>query len=80
MTSESAARARVRCYLGEVAASQSPTGGAAPSSIIKADQPIELTVCTEVRRVHLRRADTGKRRNAAEVLTTEGEQSTSMLP
>jgi hypothetical protein len=49
------------------------------AAIIEADQPVELTVFTEVNEGTFDVLDTGKRRNAADVLAIEGEKSSGML-
>jgi hypothetical protein len=50
-----------------------------PRRIIEADQSVELTVFTEGEEGTFDVLDTGKRRNAADVLTIEGEKSTTVL-
>jgi hypothetical protein len=49
------------------------------AAIIEADMPVELTVFTEVAEGAFDVLDTGKRRNAADVLAIEGEKSAVML-
>jgi hypothetical protein len=49
------------------------------AAVIEADLPVELTVFTEVDPNTFDVLDTGKRRNAADVLAIEGEKSTVML-
>jgi hypothetical protein len=49
------------------------------AAIIEADQPVELTVFSEVNEGTFDVLDTGKRRNAADVLAIEGEKSSAML-
>ncbi len=49
------------------------------AAIIEADQPVELTVFTDVAEGTFDVLDTGKRRNAADVLAIEGEKSATML-
>lgn len=49
------------------------------AAVIEADQPVEMTVFTEVEPDTFDVLDTGKRRNAADVLAIEGEKSTTML-
>ena len=49
------------------------------AAIIEADLPIEMTVFTEVDEGTFDVLDTGKRRNAADVLAIEGEKSSTML-
>jgi hypothetical protein len=49
------------------------------AAIIEADMPIALTVFTEVDEGTFDVLDTGKRRNAADVLAIEGEKSSTML-
>ncbi len=49
------------------------------AAIIEADQPVDLTVFTEVNEGTFDVLDTGKRRNAADVLAIEGEKSSAML-
>ncbi len=49
------------------------------AAIIEADVPVELTVFTEVNEDTFDVLDTGKRRNAADVLAIEGEKSSTML-
>jgi hypothetical protein len=49
------------------------------AAIIEADLPVEMTVFTEVEPNTFDVLDTGKRRNAADVLAIEGEKSTTML-
>jgi hypothetical protein len=49
------------------------------AAIIEADVPIELTVFTEVEPGTFDVLDTGKRRNAADVLAIEGEKNSTML-
>jgi hypothetical protein len=49
------------------------------AAIIEADQPVELTVFTDVDEGTFDVLDTGKRRNAADVLAIEGEKSSAML-
>jgi hypothetical protein len=49
------------------------------AAIIEADMPVEMTVFTEVDEGTFDVLDTGKRRNAADVLAIEGEKSSTML-
>ena len=49
------------------------------AAIIEADLPVELTVFTDVEPGTFDVLDTGKKRNAADVLAIEGEKSTTML-
>lgn len=49
------------------------------AAIIEADIPIEVTVFTEVAEATFDVLDTGKKRNAADVLAIEGEKSATML-
>ena len=49
------------------------------AAIIEADMPVEVTVFTEVDEGTFDVLDTGKRRNAADVLAIEGEKSSTML-
>jgi hypothetical protein len=49
------------------------------AAIIEADLPIELTVFTDVGEGTFDVLDTGKRRNAADVLAIEGEKNSTML-
>lgn len=49
------------------------------AAIIEADMPVEITVFTDVPADTFDVLDTGKRRNAADVLAIEGEQSTLQL-
>jgi len=49
------------------------------AAIVEADLPVEMTVFTEVPADTFDVLDTGKRRNAADVLAIEGEQSTHQL-
>jgi hypothetical protein len=49
------------------------------AAIIEADLPIELTVFTDVAEDTFDVLDTGKRRNAADVLAIEGEKNSTML-
>jgi hypothetical protein len=49
------------------------------AAVIEADEPIEMTVFTDVEPDTFDVLDTGKRRNAADVLAIEGEKSTTML-
>ncbi|MGH8959990.1 MAG: hypothetical protein ACRDWT_02085, partial [Jatrophihabitantaceae bacterium] len=49
------------------------------AAIIDADRPVEMTVLTEVGEGTFDVLDTGKRRNAADVLAIEGEKSATML-
>lgn len=49
------------------------------AAIIEADQPVELTVFTDVDPDSFDVLDTGKKRNAADVLAIEGEKSTTLL-
>jgi hypothetical protein len=49
------------------------------AAVIEADLPVEMTVFTEVEPDTFDVLDTGKRRNAADVLAIEGEKSTTML-
>src|SRR5947207_8195394 len=49
------------------------------AAVVEADLPVELTVFTEVPEGAFDVLDTGKRRNAADVLAIEGEKSAVML-
>jgi hypothetical protein len=49
------------------------------AAVLEAEVPIETTVFTDVEPDTFDVLDTGKRRNAADVLAIEGEQSTTML-
>lgn len=49
------------------------------AAIIEADRPVEMTVFTDVGEGTFDVLDTGKRRNAADVLAIEGEKSATML-
>jgi hypothetical protein len=49
------------------------------AAVIEADVPVEMTVFSEVEPNTFDVLDTGKRRNAADVLAIEGEKSTIML-
>ena len=49
------------------------------AAILEADVPVEMTVFTEVNRGTFDVLDTGKRRNAADVLALDGERSVTML-
>ena len=49
------------------------------AAIIDADLPVDMTVFTEVDEGTFDVLDTGKRRNAADVLAIEGEKSSTML-
>ncbi len=49
------------------------------AAIIEADLPVEVTVFTDVEPDTFDVLDTGKRRNAADVLAIEGEKSTATL-
>src|SRR4051794_38653242 len=49
------------------------------AAIIEADLPVEMTVFTEVEPDTFDVLDTGKRRNAADVMAIEGEKSTTLL-
>jgi len=49
------------------------------AAIIEADVPVEVTVFTDVKPDTFDVLDTGKRRNAADVLAIEGEKSTATL-
>jgi hypothetical protein len=49
------------------------------AAIVEAELPVEMTVFTEVEPDTFDVLDTGKRRNAADVLAIEGEKSTTML-
>lgn len=49
------------------------------AAVIEADLPVEMTVFTEVEPDTFDVLDTGKKRNAADVLAIEGEKSTAML-
>lgn len=49
------------------------------AAIVEADQPIELMVFTDVEPETFDVLDTGKRRNAADVLAIEGEKSATLL-
>jgi hypothetical protein len=49
------------------------------AAIIEAEVPVELTVFTDVNEGSFDVLDTGKRRNAADVLAIEGEKSSTML-
>lgn len=48
-------------------------------AIVEADVPVEMTVFTDVEEGTFDVLDTGKRRNAADVLAIEGEKSSTML-
>jgi hypothetical protein len=49
------------------------------AAVVEADQPVDMLVITGVDAATFDVLDTGKRRNAADVLAIEGEKSTSML-
>jgi hypothetical protein len=49
------------------------------AAIVEADLPVEVTVFTDVDEGAFDVLDTGKRRNAADVLAIEGEKSATML-
>jgi hypothetical protein len=49
------------------------------AAIVEADIPVEMTVFTDVNEGTFDVLDTGKRRNAADVLALEGEKSVTML-
>lgn len=49
------------------------------AAVVEADVPVDLTVFTEVAEGAFDVLDTGKRRNAADVLAIEGEKSSTML-
>jgi hypothetical protein len=49
------------------------------AAVVEADTPVEMTVFTEVPEGAFDVLDTGKRRNAADVLAIEGEKSATML-
>lgn len=49
------------------------------AAIVEADVPVEVTVFTDVESGTFDVLDTGKRRNAADVLAIEGEKSSTML-
>ena len=49
------------------------------AAIVEADVPVEVTVFTDVEDGTFDVLDTGKRRNAADVLAIEGEKSSTML-
>jgi hypothetical protein len=49
------------------------------AAIIEADRPVELTVFTDVEPDTFDVLDTGKKRNAADVLAIEGEKSSTLL-
>jgi hypothetical protein len=49
------------------------------AAVVEAELPVEMTVFTEVEPDSFDVLDTGKRRNAADVLAIEGEKSTTML-
>lgn len=49
------------------------------AAVIEAELPVEMTVFSEVEPDTFDVLDTGKRRNAADVLAIEGEKSTTML-
>ena len=49
------------------------------AAIVEADIPVQMTVFTDVDEGTFDVLDTGKRRNAADVLALEGEKSVSML-
>jgi hypothetical protein len=49
------------------------------AAVIEADMPVEMTVFTEVEPHTFDVLDTGKRRNAADVLAIEGEKSSTTL-
>jgi len=49
------------------------------AAVIEADVPVEMTVFSEVEPDTFDVLDTGKRRNAADVLAIEGEKSTTLL-
>src|SRR3954454_22072526 len=48
-------------------------------AVVEADLPVELSVFTDVEPDTFDVLDTGKRRNAADVLAIEGEKSTTLL-
>jgi len=50
------------------------------AAIVEADIPVEMTVFTDVNEGTFDVLDTGKRRNAADVLSLEGEKSVTILP
>lgn len=49
------------------------------AAVIEADVPVDMTVFTEVEPGTFDVLDTGKKRNAADVLAIEGEKSTTLL-
>jgi hypothetical protein len=49
------------------------------AAVVEAEVPVEMTVFTDVEPDTFDVLDTGKRRNAADVLAIEGEKSTTML-
>jgi hypothetical protein len=49
------------------------------AAIVEADQPVEMTVFTEVPEGTFDVLDTGKRRSAADVLAIEGEKNSTLL-
>src|SRR2546429_1878241 len=49
------------------------------AAIVEADVPVEVTVFSEVPEGAFDVLDTGKRRNAADVLAIEGEKNSTML-
>jgi hypothetical protein len=49
------------------------------AAIVEADVAVDMTVFTEVNEGTFDVLDTGKRRNAADVLAIEGEKSSTML-
>jgi hypothetical protein len=49
------------------------------AAIVEADRPVDVTVFTDVEPNTFDVLDTGKRRNAADVLAIEGEKSTTVL-
>ena len=49
------------------------------AAVVEADSPVEMTVFTDVAEGTFDVLDTGKRRNAADVLAIEGEKSSTML-
>jgi len=49
------------------------------AAVVEADIPVEMTVFTDVNDATFDVLDTGKRRNAADVLALEGEKSVTML-
>lgn len=49
------------------------------AAVIEADVPVEMTVFTDVEPDTFDVLDTGKKRNAADVLAIEGEKSTTLL-